>query len=171
MNFFNRLKFDYFNDQKWERQYKQEAKNIIDKVYKEYRDTYADEVNIGTITLETDEDEYIAAFARKRTRIQKSESELDKYLKDPCAPPTCDILLWWQNHRDKYPVLSRIARDYLAVQASSIPSERAFSSCGHLITPKRSRLHYDTVRKSMFVKHCVRSHRQPAGAMIYTALT
>jgi hAT family C-terminal dimerisation region len=69
-----------------------------------------------------------------------------------------------------YPVLSRIARDYLVIQASSIPSERAFSSCGHPITPKRSCLHHDTVRKSMFVKHYVRSRRQPAGAMIYTTL-
>src|SRR4051812_17369358 len=67
-----------------------------------------------------------------------------------------------------YPMLSHIARDYLAIQASSIPSERAFFSCVHLITPKRSCLHHDTVRKSMFVKHCVRNRRQPAEAMIYT---
>jgi hypothetical protein len=162
------LKFDYFNDQKWERQYKQEAKDIINDVYKEYRDKHAANTNVRTVALETAEDEYTAAFVRKRTRMQQSGSELDMYLKDPCAPPTCDILQWWRNHGDIYPVLSRIARDYLAIQASSIPSERAFSSCGHLITPKRSCLHHDTVRKSMFVKHCVRSRRQPAGAMIYT---
>ncbi|KAF5387473.1 hypothetical protein D9757_007824 [Collybiopsis confluens] len=31
------------------------------------------------------------------------------------------------HHQDLYPTLSRIARDYLAIQGSATPSERAFS--------------------------------------------
>jgi hypothetical protein len=126
-------------------------------MYKECRDMYGAEVNIRMVAPDTAEDEYTAAFVRKCTRMQQSESKLDKYLKDPCPLPTCDILLWWQNHGVIYPVLSHIVRDYLVIQASSIPSERAFSSCGHLITPKRSCLHHDTVCKSMFGKHCIHS--------------
>lgn len=168
----NSLKFDYFNDQEWEQRYKQRAKDAIEDVYKEYRDAHAADitVNIGTAAQAPPEDEYTAVFVRKSTRTQHTGRELDQYLKDPCAPPTCDVLLWWRNHVDVYPVLSLIACDYLAIQASSVPSERVFSSCGHLITPKRSCLHRDTVSKSMFVKHCVRSRRQPTGAMIYSTL-
>ena len=40
----------------------------------------------------------------------------------------------------QYPTLARIARDYLAVQGSSVPSERAFSSGGLTGTRLRGRL-------------------------------
>lgn len=40
----------------------------------------------------------------------------------------------------EYPTLSRIARDYLAIQGSSTPSERAFSGGGITGTPARNRL-------------------------------
>ena len=68
------MKFDYFNNQKWECQYKQEAKDIINDVYKEYKGMHAAEANIGTVAQEVVEDEYTAAFVRKRTRMQQSGS-------------------------------------------------------------------------------------------------
>jgi hypothetical protein len=45
-----------------------------------------------------------------------------------------------QHHSTQYPVLARIARDYLAIQGSSVPSERAFSSGGLTGTRLRGRL-------------------------------
>ena len=45
-----------------------------------------------------------------------------------------------QHHSIQYPTLSRIARDYLAIQGSATPSERAFSSGGTTGTAKRNRL-------------------------------
>ena len=43
----------------------------------------------------------------------------------------------------QYPTLARIARDYLAVQGSSVPSKRAFSSGGLTGTRLRGRLSPD----------------------------
>jgi hypothetical protein len=43
----------------------------------------------------------------------------------------------------QYPTLARIARDYLAIQGSSVPSERAFSSGGLTGTRLRGRLSPD----------------------------
>ena len=40
----------------------------------------------------------------------------------------------------RYPTLKRIARDYLAIQGSATPSERAFSSGGLTGCSRRSRL-------------------------------
>jgi hypothetical protein len=40
----------------------------------------------------------------------------------------------------EYPTLSRIAWDYLAIQGSATPSERAFSGGGITGTPNRNRL-------------------------------
>ena len=35
---------------------------------------------------------------------------------------------WWKLNGNSYPVLSKIARDYLAGQATSVPVEEIFSS-------------------------------------------
>ena len=49
-----------------------------------------------------------------------------------------------------------MARDYLAIPASSAASECAFSAGGNLITNKRSRL----VPKSVRITQCLRSWAQ-----------
>ena len=51
-----------------------------------------------------------------------------------------DILLWWKNNAVKYPVLSMIARDILAIPVSSVASESAFSTGGRILDPFRSSL-------------------------------
>lgn len=45
-----------------------------------------------------------------------------------------------QHHSTQYPILARIARDYLAIQGSSVPSKCAFSSGGLTGTRLRARL-------------------------------
>jgi hypothetical protein len=56
-----------------------------------------------------------------------------------------NILEWWALHSSKYPVLSRIARDILAVPASVVPSESAFSTGQRVVSDYRSRLKSTTV--------------------------
>jgi hypothetical protein len=57
-------------------------------------------------------------------------------------PPLTKLtsLLLLQQHSQQYPTLGRIARDYLAIQGSSTPSERAFSGGGLTGTKLRNRL-------------------------------
>ncbi|GFZ07045.1 hypothetical protein Acr_18g0012150 [Actinidia rufa] len=71
------------------------------------------------------------------------ESELDKYLVAPCERSknaTFDILVWWKNNSNKYPILSQIARDVLAIPVSTVASESAFSTGGRILDPFRSSL-------------------------------
>jgi hypothetical protein len=49
-----------------------------------------------------------------------------------------DLLLWWKNHTESYPVLSQLARDVLVIPVSTICSEQAFSTSGRIIEPRRS---------------------------------
>ena len=46
---------------------------------------------------------------------------------------------------NKYHVLSHLAKDVLAVPASTVPSELAFSTGGHVIDPLRCNLSTSTV--------------------------
>ncbi|GFZ20755.1 hypothetical protein Acr_28g0014600 [Actinidia rufa] len=71
------------------------------------------------------------------------ESELDKYLMVPCernTNATFDILVWWKNNSNKYPILSQIARDVLAISVSTVASKSAFSTGGRILDPFRSSL-------------------------------
>ena len=56
----------------------------------------------------------------------------------------------------RYPVWSSLARDYLAIMASSVSSERAFSSAGITISKRRNRLKGDIVEALQFLKCLVR---------------
>jgi hypothetical protein len=53
--------------------------------------------------------------------------------------------------QDSYPILARLARIYLAVPATSAPSERIFSRAQRLISEKRTALNPDIAGKLFFV--------------------
>ena len=55
-------------------------------------------------------------------------------------------------HMVQYPTLSHMARDYLAIQGSTVPSERAFSSGGLTATTRRNRLSGDIFEALQILK-------------------
>ena len=48
-------------------------------------------------------------------------------------------LLWWKSRVVDYPILSALARQELAIPATSASSERLFSVAGQIVTKKRNR--------------------------------
>ena len=50
-----------------------------------------------------------------------------------------------------YPNLWLLAEQYLAIPATSAPSERAFSTAGNLVTMRRCRLKPDLVQACVFL--------------------
>ena len=61
-----------------------------------------------------------------------SVKEVDQYFAEPTVTSAYDkaydiLLSYWKVNQAKYPVLCKIARDYLAILPMSVPSERAFS--------------------------------------------
>ena len=80
----------------------------------------------------------------------KVKNEYNRYLEDipdenDFSDDDFDILQWWRVNSSKYPTLSRMARDVLAVPASSVASESAFSTGSRIISDYRSRLAPRTV--------------------------
>ncbi|EMD32067.1 hypothetical protein CERSUDRAFT_27740, partial [Gelatoporia subvermispora B] len=57
-----------------------------------------------------------------------------------------------------FPVWASLARDYLAVLATSVSSERAFSSAGITITKRRNRLKGDIVEALQVLKSAFRNN-------------
>ncbi|KAL5538055.1 hypothetical protein UlMin_045842 [Ulmus minor] len=86
-------------------------------------------------------------FVSRTTPIDLGKSELDKYLEEPVIPRSTefDILIWWKTNGIKYPLLSSIARDILAIPVTTVASESAFSTGGRVVSPHCNRLHPKTL--------------------------
>ena len=57
-----------------------------------------------------------------------------------------DILQWWKRNSDLYPTLAKMARDFLAVQVSTVASESAFSAAGRLTDHSRNSMNAETIQ-------------------------
>ena len=86
-------------------------------------------------------------------QVSTSSSEIDQYKALPSVPDSDSVLDWWRDHGAMFPVLSKMARRYLAIPASSAASERAWSAFGDIYTKKRNRLHPQTLCKLLLIKH------------------
>lgn len=67
-------------------------------------------------------------------------------------PEGTSIVRWWGLNASRYPTWASLARDYLPVMASSVSSERAFSSAGITISKRRNRLKRDIVEALQCLK-------------------
>jgi hypothetical protein len=80
-------------------------------------------------------------------------SEYDRYLSLPqLSRINADVLQFWKSNLLNFPTLAAMAKDYLTVQASSVPSERAFSSGTDLVTPNRFSMGGDVIEMTQFLK-------------------
>ena len=80
------------------------------------------------------------------TPKQRCEEELERYLNAVKLPlvdsegEENDPLLWWKKNQDVFPILAKLARIYLAIPATSAPTERIFSRASLVISKLRNRL-------------------------------
>ncbi|CAG9836709.1 unnamed protein product [Diabrotica balteata] len=72
--------------------------------------------------------------------------ELEEYLSKPRAANSKDFLEWWRTHETEYPTLSKMARDFLLIPATSVPAERLFSKASLVIRKHRNRLSDESAR-------------------------
>ncbi|KAK1414581.1 hypothetical protein QVD17_30328 [Tagetes erecta] len=64
-----------------------------------------------------------------------------------------DILAWWKGRETEFPVLSAMDRDLLSSQTSTVASESAFSTCGRVISLRRTRLSTEAVEMCICLKN------------------
>ena len=81
--------------------------------------------------------------------------ELERYRKEPKLRADACPFLWWRNRGTEYPLMSRLARKYLAVSGTSTPSERVISRLGLVLTKKRLSMRGDFFSKVMFLSDIV----------------
>ena len=81
-----------------------------------------------------------------------SFDEITEYLQYEEIDLECDPFIWWHERQEKFPILSCLAKKYLAVYACSTASERLFSDAGNMLNVKRTRIIPKLFQRIMFLK-------------------
>jgi len=76
--------------------------------------------------------------------------DLKHYLNRPVIALNEDPMNYWFN-KSIYPSLRMIAKQYLPIVATSVPSERLFSKAGNIITENRSRVSPKHLQNLLFL--------------------
>ena len=79
--------------------------------------------------------------------------EIAHYRRLPRKPLKTNAYSWWAENRQQFPTLCQLARNLLALPATSVPSERAFSKAGHIVRRRCARLTPSHVDELVFLSH------------------
>jgi hypothetical protein len=111
----------------------------------------------------------------------KQETSVDQeymlYITSPVTSPMTDLVSYWevcinnfpslcfvllmatQTARSQYPTFFRMAMDYLPIQASAVPCERAFSSGAETLTARRNRIKPPIMEALQMLKFALKKSR------------
>ncbi|XP_051998856.1 E3 SUMO-protein ligase ZBED1-like [Xyrauchen texanus] len=76
---------------------------------------------------------------------QMVKEEVQRYKEVPTLQVESNPLAWWKDKESQFPHLARLAKSFLGVPATSVPSERVFSTAGDIVTAQRASLSPENV--------------------------
>ena len=77
--------------------------------------------------------------------------EMERYLSES-EDREGDTLQFWRDREASYPLLSKLARKYLCIPATSVEAERRFSDLGILLTKRRLCMTGEHVDAQLFLR-------------------
>ena len=129
-------------------------KSQINNLLDDYSNIPGSQEQVGDVTEEApakDNDELMWLAAYPGGTQAPALGEVERFVISAVADLKCDIIEWWASRQADFPNLSRLALDYLAIPASSVPAERANSAAGRAFND-RARLHSSTFRAGICSK-------------------
>lgn len=85
------------------------------------------------------------------THTAAKQDELAAYLSEPLCDENDDPLAYWRTNKNRFPILARMARDYLALQPTSKDVEGTFSKGRRTIPYYRRSQNALSIRNQMLV--------------------
>ncbi|XDV26376.1 hypothetical protein PO909_030116 [Leuciscus waleckii] len=89
---------------------------------------------------------------------EQADAELSRYLQEEALDNSADPLMWWRDNESRFPLISKLARKYMCICATSTASERMFSTAGNIVTPVRCCLKPEKVNMLVFLSRNLPSH-------------
>ncbi|XP_060606044.1 E3 SUMO-protein ligase ZBED1-like [Ruditapes philippinarum] len=107
--------------------------------------------------LDASDDDFFDVLLIKEEKSSESnqsvmKAEIERY-KTETVSMKQDPIEWWKIKREIYLNLSTCACKYLHIPATSVPSERVFSTAGNILNKKRGQLTADNVDMLLFLYH------------------
>ena len=148
------------------------AKNVIDKILDQLRETESNEVpsppvsevavapTTSSSTLWDDFDESVQASVSEQpvSHTDNLKEEMERYLRAPNEKRKSNPIEWWNSENGKsFPKIRPLALKMLCIVGSSVPSERVYSSSGFIINAKRSRLSDSNPANLIFLRENLRT--------------
>lgn len=139
---------------------KVKEEEILRQKYEEYKEAYLPTPNESRSTSPTRSETSIISNTIYKPKLfsifehnqPKASNEVEEYLKEDMISFNQCPLNWWLNKKNKYPILAKMARIYLAIPATSTSSERLFSDAGNLLSSKRTKMNLELFQHIMFLK-------------------
>lgn len=100
-------------------------------------------------SFESQLDDFFEYTKKAQTSQPDSLQEVKQYLDENIVDKTTNVLEWWRLNKSRFPNLSAMARDILAIPATSVASEQMFSCAGRIIDDERTSLDPSTITALM----------------------
>lgn len=142
-------KVETFERTLWGNEMKQRSIEKFNELFKKYTEgindspqsSLADPKPSSSSTIDFD-----FLYEKTETSVKCPMQELKLYAQTRRCDPSESILNWWKRNEATFPTLARMARDYLAIQATSVPAERLFSKASLTVRKHRNRLNHASAR-------------------------
>ena len=142
-----RFKLEYFKTKKFDKNFITALKTALTEIHDAYElelEQFSAESTPRTVVPKNKND-YIFDFSVPC----KVVCEIEIYLFESVEKFDMEPLEYWRKNAFRFKVLSRMARDFLAIPATSVPVEQILSQAGDLITKKRNRLLPKSIKEIM----------------------
>lgn len=141
-----RLKFRWWRRHGWEKEWCKFSEDLVREAWRKFS---------GVVAM----DEEVTERAQQLHELfltELTKDELSEYVDQPTiaplvAPRKSDELVFWEVNQAHWPNLATMAAQYLAVPATSTPSERCFSSTRLLLPHVRNRLSPGMIKQLMLL--------------------
>lgn len=87
-----------------------------------------------------------------KTPKELAHAEVVKYRETASLNLGGKVLEWWKSHETEFPLLANLAKTYMCIPGTSVPSERVFSTAGDIVHSERSVLSPEHVDQLIFLK-------------------
>ncbi|XP_076844397.1 zinc finger BED domain-containing protein 4-like [Brachyhypopomus gauderio] len=79
-------------------------------------------------------------------------TQMQMFLKEPTIGEADSPFQYWANHHARFPLLAAVATKFLSAPATSVESERLFSTASNIVDEKRNRLTAERAEMLIFLK-------------------
>ena len=95
---------------------------------------------------------FVKEVSGNKSMLERASEELVNYKKQTPLSFDADPLSWWKTNEFYFPLLAILAKKYLCVPGTSVPSERIYSTAGDIVTGQRPCLKAKHVDQLIFLK-------------------